>query len=104
MSIRKILSISAIIGLPFITLFSQQNCGLRIDTAKRFILNYNSSKNYLKNIDPNNYRIQFPTENYEKIFDFRANHTFRTIDHMICIKPKGYYPMKILRPDSTHRL
>ena len=103
MNFSKILSFSILLGLPIMTLFSQQNDRLKIDTTKNYILNNYSSKYYLKNEYSKNNKIQFYTKNHENRFNLNTNQNLNTNYKMICISPKGYYPMTIIRLDSYHR-
>ena len=114
---KKIILFTALICGYFIPAFSQINCPFKIDTTFRNLSIYNYQKPYsLGNIsdfkdklngllnDRNFLFNGLPNKNLNFSQDsFRTIGKTQTYDNMPCIKPQGFFPMRICKPDSTVR-
>lgn len=114
---KKIVLIIVLISVYFLPAFSQSNGSLSIDTTfRKFSFKDDAKKFSLRNSD--DFRgllygslndksllaFKFP----DKVPDFIQNLTSRANeslpkDNMPNMKPRGYYPMRIFRPDSAIR-
>ena len=119
---RKILLLTVLIVGYYLPTFSQldyrpQNNLLQIDTTfsnlslknnfktPNLVISYDS--NWLFNTSRNNKKLMYPKltdKNSKSVQDpiaiFQKPPTF---DNMPCVVPQGYFPMLIVKPDSTIR-
>lgn len=119
---RKILLLTVLIVGYYLPTFSQldnrpQNNRLRIDTTfsnlslknnlktPNLVISFDS--NWLFNNSRNNKKFIYPklTDKNSKLVQdpieiFQMPQTF---DNMPCVKPQGFFPMLIVKPDSTVR-
>jgi hypothetical protein len=114
---KKLILLTAFIGLFFTPTFSQINGRFEIDTTikNRSIFNYqkpfklsdtirfncpfsgslnNKHLVFPKFSERNFYHGQIPTVNFANAWSY---------DRMPCLRPEGYFPMKIAKPDSAVR-
>ena len=112
---RKISLLTVLIIGYYLPAFSQLNSRLQIDpTVKNYSFN-NDTKTF-RHIDSIDFMGLLNNHGSDKIFlhpkladknltfgrdPFGITETFKSVDNMPCLKPQGYFPMPIYKPDST---
>ncbi len=114
---KKLILLVAFFSLFLTPAFSQISGCFKIDTTfrdrsifsfhKPLTLNDSIDFKSLLNGSVNNHHFQFPKFS-ERNFDIRPNQMTsiarsRSFDKMPCLRPEGYFPMLIAKPDSTVR-
>ena len=114
---KKLILLASLIGLFLTPTYSQINEQFKIDTTFRdqSILGYpkpfklcdSIDFNALLNGSLNNKHFQFPKFSGRN-FDFGSKSMMTYVpgqfgDKMLWYRPKGYFPMAIVKPDSTVR-
>lgn len=107
--VMKIVVIIGLISVCMGSAFSQKNNTFKIDTTLNRIYNYDKPKSYnlgltedfksLNLKDSSGFK-QFPRLNFGKnaVGPFASN---QFNSNMPCLKPKGNFPMLVVKPDST---
>lgn len=114
---KKLILLTAFIGLFLIPTFSQINGHFKTDTTlknrsifsyqKPFKLSDTIHFNRLFRDSPNNKHLLFPKFSernfYQGLIPIENFAYAQFYDKMPCLRPKGYFPMRIAKPDSTIR-
>jgi hypothetical protein len=117
MIMRKIVLLTFLIIGYYLPTFSQFNSRLKFDSTFKYFSFGNSTKTF-RHVDSIDFEglLHKPTNNKDFLFPKLAdkNLTFvrdsvgffetqKSFSNMPCLKPQGYFPMPIYKPDSTVR-
>jgi hypothetical protein len=113
---KKIILTTGLICGFMIPAFSQLNGNLKIDTTFRMSSNYDYQKPFNLGITKGYKNQAFGPSDHNLLFRQFSNKRLnfspdsvrkvaknQSYDNMPCINPKGFFPMRIYKPDSTVR-